>query len=351
MSTKTTYPQRRLGANGPMVSAIGYGAMGLGAFYGTSNETEAFNTLTYCADRGLTFWDTAEIYGSSEATIGKWFATTGRRADIFLATKWSGTLTYCDSRPSTLQRQIEQAFAHLQTNYIDLFYQHRVDPQVPIEVVMETFRPYIESGRIKYIGLSECSKDVLKRAKAVNGMGDKVVCAQMEYSPFETEIEKDGFIDYARSLGVSVVAYSPLGRGMISGKYRSVDDFPEGDIRRLLPRFSAENFPKNLELMEKFREVARMHGATPAQIALAWILAEHPDMIPIPGSRGIERTEENARGAEITLNGDERTALRDAVDNAAVAGGRMPAEWVSTRDCIALKDWHGEEGWKGEGES
>ncbi|KAL1738995.1 NADP-dependent oxidoreductase domain-containing protein [Schizophyllum fasciatum] len=346
MPANTNYPKRQLGANGPLVSAIGYGAMGFSSFYGSSSEKEAFETLTYCADRGLTFWDTAELYGASEEFIGNWFAATGRRAKIFLATKWTGTLTTTDSRPSTFRRQIDLAFKKLQTDRIDLFYQHRVDPQVPIEVVMETFRPYVEAGRIGYLGLSECSKDVLRRAKAVPGVGEKLVCVQMEFSPFETEIEKNGFVDFARGLGVSVVAYSPLGRGMISGKYKSLDDFPKDDIRRHLPRFSPGNFPKNLELVDKFHVVARKLDATPAQIALAWIFAEHPDMVPIPGSRGIERTEENAKSAEIVLPEEDRKLLREAVDSATCAGARMPEQWLMSQDCISLEEWRGEEGWK-----
>ncbi|KAI5835124.1 Aldo/keto reductase [Schizophyllum commune Tattone D] len=346
MPVNTSYPKRRLGANGPLVSAIGYGAMGFSSFYGSTTEKEAFETLTYCADRGLTFWDTAEFYGASEELIGKWFVATGRRSEIFLATKWAGNFEQLDSRPSTFKRQIELAFKKLQTDRIDLFYQHRVDPQVPIELVMEVFRPYVEEGRIGWIGLSECSKEVLRRAKGVKGVGEKLICAQMEFSPFETEIEKDGFIDYARSLGVSIVAYSPLGRGMISGKYKSAEDFPEGDVRRFLPRFSPENFPKNLELVDKFHTVARKLNATPAQIALAWILAEHSDMVPIPGSRGIERTEENAKGAEIVLPEEDRKALREVVDNATVAGARMPEQWALSQDCIPLEEWRGEEGWK-----
>ncbi|KAI5897173.1 Aldo/keto reductase [Schizophyllum commune H4-8] len=346
MSVNTEFPQRRLGANGPLVSAIGYGAMGIGAFYGASDEKESLETLTYCADRGLTFWDTAEIYGSSEATIGKWLSLTSRRQSVFLATKWAGSLAYADSRPSTLRRGIEAALARLQTDYIDLFYQHRVDPQVPIEVVMETFRPYVEEGKIRWLGLSNCSREVLGRAKAVKGVGEKLVAVQMEFSPFETELEKNGFIDYARGLGVSVVAYSPLGRGMISGRYKSIDDFPQDDVRRFYPRFQPENFPKNLELVDKFHAVARKLNATPAQVALAWILAEHPDMIPIPGSRGIARTEENARGAEVVLSAEDQKALRDAVENATVAGGRMPKGWMIEHDCIPLKEWKGEEGWK-----
>ena len=215
-------------------------------FYGVTNEEEVFATLTRAADLGVTFWDTSDFYGDSkhltshspseaprsppthpgEVSIGKWFAKTGRRDEIFLATKFGG----CDfspsatnffnpnSKPDYIRERVETALKRLQTDRIDLFYQHRVDPEVPIEIVLETLRPYIEKGTIKYIGLSECSADVCRRARSVAGVGEKVIAAQMELSPFETYIVQNGFLDAAHELGVGLVAYSPLGRGMITGK-------------------------------------------------------------------------------------------------------------------------------------
>ncbi|PCH39381.1 Aldo/keto reductase [Wolfiporia cocos MD-104 SS10] len=216
---------------------------------------EAYETLTYAADRSMTFWDTADLYGMSEVTIGKWFAETGRRSEIFLATNHD-------------------------------------------EVVMEILCPYIEKGTVRYVGLSECSVERLRRARSVPGIGEKVIACQMEYSPFELEIETIGFVAAARELGASVVAYSPLGRGsssVLTSSFKSRADFDADDFRNYAPRFSDENFPKNLALVDKFRTVAQKYDSTPGKITLMWILATHSDFVPIPGTRTVERLEENAR--------------------------------------------------------
>ncbi|TRM66174.1 Aldo/keto reductase [Schizophyllum amplum] len=349
MTKNMKMPTRQLGKNGPQVCAIGYGAMGMGAFYGKTDEQEALDALTWAADNGATFWDTADIYGTSEATIGKWFASTGRRKEIFLATKFGGRdLTPGSSgqpnnQPEYQRYRIETAFKTLQTDHIDLFYQHRIDPKVPVEVVMEGFRPYIEAGKISWIGLSECTAATLERAKAVPGVGERVVAAQMEFSPFELTLEKDGFLDAARKLGVAIVAYSPLGRGMITGRFKSPKDFEEGDFRVTLPRFSEENFPKNVQLVEKFQQVAQKYSATPGQIALAWILAEHPDFIPIPGSRGIPRLEENMAAAKIKLAPEDVKQLRAHVESADVVGTRYTEAGMQSTvgNCIPLAEWKG----------
>ncbi|PCH39383.1 Aldo/keto reductase [Wolfiporia cocos MD-104 SS10] len=348
----STYPTRQLGRNGPTVSAIGFGAMGIGAFYGKTDMAEAYKTLTYAADRGMTFWDTADLYGTSEVTIGKWFAETGRRSEIFLATKWgardmtpgSADPNKPNSKPSYIRGQLEKSLRDLQTDWIDLYYQHRVDPEVPIEVVMETLRPYIEKGTVRYVGLSECSVEHLRRARSVPGIGEKVIACQMEYSPFELEIETTGFVAAARELGASVVAYSPLGRGMITGRFKSRADFDADDYRNYAPRFSDENFPKNLALVDKFRTVAQKYNSTPGQIALTWILATHSDFVPIPGTRTVERLEENARAAEIQLKEDDLRELRAAIEAADVQGTRYAPQYLSTMkiDSIPSNEWKGE---------
>ncbi|KZT70949.1 Aldo/keto reductase [Daedalea quercina L-15889] len=344
-----TYPTRKLGANGPVVSAIGFGAMGIGAFYGQTDAEEAFRTLTYAADRGVTFWDTADIYGNSEDVIGDWFTKTNRRSEIFLATKFGSRDLELDnykqnSKPSYIRRRIEASLKKLQTDWIDLYYQHRVDPEVPIEVVMETLAEYIKSGKIKYIGLSECSIDVLKRAKAVPIAGEKLIACQMEFSPIELDVEKSGFVAAARELGVAIVAYSPLGRGVGRWRFKSRADFGPTDLRLLMPRFAEENFVKNLEVVDKFAAVASKYGATPGQTTLAWILAEHPDFIPIPGSRSVERLEENAKAAEIALKDEDVKALRAIVEAADVRGERVPAQFahLMSTECIPLSEWKGE---------
>ncbi|KAG6902935.1 hypothetical protein C0995_009327 [Termitomyces sp. Mi166 len=322
-------PTRQLGKDGPMVSAIGLGAMGMGAFYGKSDEMECFKTLTYAANRGVTFWDTADMYGDSEKVLGKWFAQTGRRSEIFLATKFgavdldSGDWSKPNSKPAYIRRRLENSLVDLQTNYIDLYYQHRVDPEVPIEVVLETLRPFLEAGTIKWIGLSEVSVATLKRAKAVKGIGEKVIVAQMEYSPFELYIEKNGLVDAIKEAGMAVVAYSPLARGLVTGRFRSPKDFEEGDIRLTRPKFSAENFPKNLKVVDELQKIASKRGVTSSQITLAWILAEHPNFVPIPGSRNVNRLEENAHSAEITLSKEDVDAIRAVVESAEIVGGRV----------------------------
>jgi aryl-alcohol dehydrogenase-like predicted oxidoreductase len=203
---------------------------GIGAYYGKTDKAEAFKTLSRAADLGITFWDTADIYGPTEEVLGEWFADTGRRSEIFLATKFGAidlredrpkkTFAPC-SEPAYIVEAFARSLARLKTDYVDLYYQHRVDKDVPIEVVLETLRPFVEGGQIKWLGLSECSAGTLRRAKAVPGIGAKVVAVQMEYSPFDLEIETNGLLEAARETGVAVVAYSPLGRGLLTGKYVS----------------------------------------------------------------------------------------------------------------------------------
>lgn len=319
----------------------------MGAFYGKSDDKESLDTLTYAANRGVTFWDTADVYGHSEDLIGQWFTQTGRRSEIFLATKWGAwdldtAERKAKSKPSYIVQQLQRSLTKLQTDYIDLYYQHRVDPDVPIEIVLETLRPFVESGKIKWIGLSEPSIATLKRAKAVQGVGEKVVAAQMEYSPFELSVEKTGFADAIAEAGMAVVAYSPLGRGLATGRFTSPADLGEGDFRKYLPRFSEENFPKNLRIADELKQVADKYDATAAQITLAWILAEHPNFIPIPGIRSTERLEENARGAEIVLTPGDIKAIRAVVEAAEVAGERYPEANMPKGDCIPVSEWKGE---------
>jgi len=350
-------PKRQLGPNGPFVSAIGLGTMGIGAFYGKTDDAAAYEALTYAADCGMTFWDCADIYGTTERTLGEWFTKTGRRKEIFLATKFGGYDPEGKygggkgpvSAPSYVTSAVLRSLRELKTDYIDLYYQHRVDPSVPIEAVLEALRPFVESGQIKWLGLSEASVDTLKRAKAVKGMGEKVVAVQMEFSPFELGIEKDGFVTEAENLGVSIVAYSPLGRGMVSGRYRSRADFDSDDFRLKMPRFFEENFDKNVVLADKLKAIADKYhniGATPSNLSLAWILAEHPKFVPIPGCRSKERVEENAQGAIIAqhLTPEDVKEIREVVKAADVHGERYPPSFMATCEgnCVPLSEWKGE---------
>ncbi|EIM88900.1 Aldo/keto reductase [Stereum hirsutum FP-91666 SS1] len=358
--TSPKYPTRQLGANGPYVSAIGLGAMGIGAYYGETDYDETFKMLTYACDNGVTFWDTADIYGSSEETLGKWFASTGRRSEIFLASKFGASgmrdeserpeapnengIPPPNSKPSYILRQLQRSLSLLQTDHIDLYYQHRPDPHVPVEVVLETLRPAFEDGRIRWFGISECSVDVVRRAKAVKGLGEKFICVQMEYGPFELVHERSGLLAEVEKLGVGVVAYSPLGRGLITGKFRSRADFEKGDLRLLLPRFDEANFPANVRLADQMKNLATKYNATSAQLALAWILAEHPGYIPIPGSRTIERLRENMESANLAtkLSPEDIREIRDWVDKADVQGSRYPSFFQRSNECGKLEDWRGE---------
>ncbi|EJC99969.1 Aldo/keto reductase [Fomitiporia mediterranea MF3/22] len=352
MATTKKIPTRRLGANGPSVSAVGLGTMGIGAFYGKTDEAAALKALAYAADRGMTFWDSADIYGPCELTLGKWFAETGRRSEIFLATKFGGWDPEGKfgkpgepvSTPTYIKYALERSLKRLGTDYIDLYYQHRVDPNVPIEVVLETLREPVEKGTIRWIGLSECSVETLRRAKAVKGVGERVVAAQMEFSPFTLDIEKDGFAKAAKDLGVAVVAYSPLGRGLVSGKYRSRAAFEEGDFRLSQPRFSEENFPKNVVLADKFQAIADKYKSTASTVALAWILATSENYIPIPGCRTIERVEENAQGAELRLTPEDIATIHALSEAADVQGDRYSLAFAASVEgnCIPLEQWKGE---------
>jgi len=351
-ATLKQIPKRQLGANGPYVSAVGLGTMGVGAFYGETNEEEAYKALTYSADRGVTFWDCADIYGTTELTLGKWFADTGRRDEIFLATKFGsrdpegkfGNGGPC-STPTYIKHAFERSLERLQTPYVDLYYQHRVDPAVPIELVLEALREFVDQGKIKWIGLSECSAATLKRAKAVKGIGERVIAAQMEFSPFSLHVEKEGFAEVAEKLGVAVVCYSPLGRGLVTGRYRSRADFDPKDLRLILPRFSEENFPKNLLISDKIVAIAKKVNATPAQVTLAWILATSPNYIPIPGCRSAERVEENAVGAGLKLSDEDVKEIRELCEAAVVQGERYPDAFLKhcMGDCIPLDEWKGEQ--------
>ncbi|KAJ7191715.1 NADP-dependent oxidoreductase domain-containing protein, partial [Mycena pura] len=358
-----SYPTRQLGRNGPTVSAIGLGAMGLGgAFYGAADEGRVLEMLSRAADKGVTFWDTSDVYGDSEATIGKWFRSTGRRAEIFLSTKFGGkdltenaeNIWRPNSQPSYIKKQLETSLALMNANpegtdetkrvkgHIDLYFQHRVDPDTPIELVMETLRPFVENGQVRYLGLSDCGIEVLRRAKAVPGVGEKVVAVQVEFSPFELEVETSGFVTQARELGVAIIPYSPLGRGMITGQYKSRANFEPADIRLFMPRFSEENFPANLKLVHEFEAVAAKYNATPAQIALAWILIGYPDFVPIPGTRNAARVEENSKAAGLKLSEEDMKRINTAVHNADVKGGRLPAGFAASTTSIRMDEWKGE---------
>jgi len=322
-------PTRKLGKNGPHVTAIGYGTMGLSAFYGPPMDDEKrFAVLDKVYADGDLFWDSADVYQDSEDLIGQWFRRNpGKREKIFLATKFAnkrgedGSIGV-DSSPEYCLQSAEKSLKRLGVSYIDLFYAHRLDGVTPVEKTMEALKQLKDEGKIKYIGLSEVSADSLRRACKVA----HVDAVQMEYSPFSLEIEKEefGLLKAARELGVAIVAYSPIGRGMLGGSIRSPDDFEEGDFRRYSPRFSEENFPKNLQLVDKIAAIAKRKNVTPSQLTLAWILAQGDDFFPIPGTTKIPRIEENLGAFKVKLTSGEEKEIRDACEAAEVHGARYP---------------------------
>ncbi|KAI5455510.1 hypothetical protein NCC49_000318 [Naganishia albida] len=326
-------PARQLGKQGPQVTAIGFGTMGLSAFYGkVDSDEERFKVLDRAYELGESHWDSADIYGDSEELLGKWFARTGKRSEIFLTTKFAnkvlgggGAKREIDSSPEYCREACEKSLKRLGTDYIDLYYCHRVDKKTPIEKTIEAMAQLQKEGKIKYIGLSEVSADTLRRACKIH----HVDAVQLEYSPFSLEVEQFGLLDACRELGVALVAYSPLGRGMLTGKYTKPTDFEEGDFRRINPRFSEENFPKNLRAAEAIGHIAERKGCTAGQLSLAWLLAQDPLVIPIPGTKKIKYLEENVKALEVRLTEEESLEIRKALENASAQGSRYPEAMLS----------------------
>ncbi|KAH8682115.1 aldo-keto reductase [Xylariales sp. PMI_506] len=324
------YPQRKIGDD--LVSAQGLGCMGMSFSYtsnGGFNDEESFRVLTRAADLGITFWDTSDMYGpfTNEQLIGRWFKETGRRDEIFLATKFAnifkdGKMTICGT-PEYVKQACRDSLERLQTDRIDLYYQHRVDPRTPIEKTVAAMAELQKEGKVRYLGLSECSARTLRRAAAVA----PIAAAQMEFSPFALQIESEqtGFLAAARELGVKIVAYSPLGRGFLTGAIRSRDDLDARDNRRGHPRFSEENFPDNIRLVETLAGIARDKGVTPGQLALAWVLAQGDDFIPIPGTKRVKYLEENVAAINVELSEEEEKSIRAAINSVGGAkGDRYP---------------------------
>ncbi|KAJ7300908.1 Aldo/keto reductase [Mycena albidolilacea] len=325
MSTSTT---RKIGDS--TFSAIGFGAMGISTYYGAvESDEERFKVLDAAHAAGSTFWDTADVYGDSEELLGKWFKRTGKRADIFLASKFGFTPSYSlDGSPEYVRKAAESSLKKLGVDYIDLYYMHRADAKVPIEHTVGALAEFVQAGKIKHIGLSEISAATLRRAHAVH----PIAAIQVEYSPFTLDIEdpKIGLLATARELGVQVVAYSPLGRGLLTGQYKSLDDFEDGDFRKAIPRYSAENFPNILKLAAGLKAIGEKYGgATAGQVALAWVLAQGEDIIPIPGTKKVKYLEENVAALKLKLSAEDVQAVREVASQAdAAQGERYPPGMV-----------------------
>ncbi len=316
---------RSLGSGGLVVSAQGLGCMGMSEFYGPGDEAESTATIRRALDLGVTFLDTADMYGPhrNEELVGR--AIAGRRHEVVLATKF-GIVRGADPAdrsvrgdPAYVRRACEASLARLGVDHIDLYYQHRSDPAVPIEETVGAMAGLVAEGKVRFLGLSEASPDTLRRATAVH----PISALQSEWSLWSRDIEA-AVVPTARALGIGIVAYSPLGRGFLTGRLTSPDDFPEGDFRRFLPRFTGENFARNLALVASVRGLAEAKGCTPGQLALAWVLARGDDVVPIPGTKRRTYLEENAAAGDVVLDAGDLAALEAAFPADAAAGDRYP---------------------------
>ncbi|KAI9815130.1 MAG: hypothetical protein M1827_002973 [Pycnora praestabilis] len=329
-----TLPTRQLGKNGPHVTALGFGAMGLSAFYGTpESDEERFKVLDRAYEKGELNWDSADIYADNEDLIGKWFKRTGKRNEIFLATKFANRMNEKGEReiissPEYVKEACAKSLKRLGIETIDLYYCHRLDGKTPVEKTVEAMAELKKEGKIKYLGLSEISSESLRRAHAVH----PISAVQIEYSPFTMDIEdpKIGLLQTCRELGVATIAYSPLGRGFITGQYKSPKDFEEGDFRSFSPRFSEENFPKNLKLVDHISELAKKKGCTAGQLTLAWLMAQGNDIIPIPGTKKLKYLDENLGALDVKLTAEENKEIRQAIEKAEVHGERYPSAMMHT---------------------
>jgi len=315
--------KRRLGKSDLEVSAIGLGCMGMSEFYGASDEQQSLATLRHSLDIGVTFWDTADMYGSgeNEKLLAKVLKT--RRSEVTLATKFGnvrgpgGSFLGVNGRPDYVRQACDASLLRLGIEQIDLYYQHRVDTTVPIEETVGAMAELVREGKVRALGLSEASASTIRRAAAVH----PIAALQTEYSLWTRDLESE-ILPVIRELGIALVAYSPLGRGFLTGRFRAVEDLAADDWRRLNPRFQAENLEQNLALADRIRDVAASKGVTPAQLALAWLLSGGDDIIPIPGTRSSARLDENAAAVDIVLTPEERATL--IADLPAAAGTRYP---------------------------
>ena len=292
--------------------------------YGGYDDAASLEVLTHAADLGITFWDTSDVYGphTNELLLGKWFAQTGRRSEIFLATKFGNVFVdgkhVVRGEAAYVKEACAASLKRLGVETIDLYYQHRVDPNTPIEETVQAMKELKNEGKIRYLGLSECSERTLRRAHAVH----PIAAVQLEYSPFALEIESEqvGLLKAARELGVKIVAYSPLGRGFLTNTIKSRDDFDAGDSRMNHPRFSEEHFGENLKLVKTLSGIAEKKGVTPSQLVLAWVLAQGEDFIPIPGTKRVKYLEENIKATDVTLSKEEELEIRKEIEK--VGGGK-----------------------------
>ncbi|WRP26317.1 aldo/keto reductase [Sphingomonas sp. LY29] len=328
-----TIATRRLGADGPEVSIIGLGCMGMSEFYGATDDRESIATIHHALDEGLNFLDTADMYGpfKNEELVGR--AIADRRDQVFLATKFGnvrgedGAFLGVRGDSAYVRAACEASLRRLNVETIDLYYQHRVDKQVPIEDTVGEMACLKEEGKIRFLGLSEAAPHTIRRAHATH----RITALQTEYSLWSREVE-DEILPTVRELGIGYVAYSPLGRGFLTGEIKRPEDFPEDDYRRHHPRFTGENFDRNIALVHEIEKLASEKGVTAAQMALAWVLAQGDDIVPIPGTKRRTYLDQNIAATTIELSDEELAALDRILPPGAASGERYAAQSIGTID-------------------